>query len=111
MVAQNPDQPQDPNAEACPRCGVIDRPVLGPGRGPHACEAFCAHCGKHIRWVSLLAPSEREARRAKAKLEAMSKKPPSEKQLNLLRDLGDQGPAPANMGEASERIEKLKKGA
>jgi hypothetical protein len=61
--------------------------------------------------VSLLAPSEREARRAKAKLEAMSKKPPSEKQLNLLRDLGDQGPAPANMGEASERIEKLKKGA
>jgi hypothetical protein len=107
-MSHPPPPPQDPGAEACPRCGVIDRPSLGPGRGPHACEAFCAHCGKHLRWVSLLAPSEREARRAKAKLEAMSKKSPSEKQLQLLRDLGDTEAPPANMAQASERIGRLK---
>jgi hypothetical protein len=94
--------------EACPRCGVMDRPTLGPGRGPHAFEAFCAHCHKHIRWVSVLAPAERHARRVKARLEAMRHKAPSEAQLALLVTLGDQGPTPENMAEASIRIEKLK---
>jgi hypothetical protein len=48
------------------------------------------------------------ARKAKARLEAMRQKAPSEAQLNFLQALGDKLAAPADMAEASERIEALK---
>ena len=67
-----PDTP-DPEAAPCSRCGVIDRPTLSAGTGPHAIRASCQHCGKFLRWVSVLAPSERLAHRMKARLEAMQK--------------------------------------
>jgi hypothetical protein len=60
-----------PDPVACPRCGVVDRPLLSPGTGPHACKATCAHCGRFLRWISLLAPAERMAHRLKARMEAM----------------------------------------
>ena len=71
----------------CRYCGVIDRPLLTSGTGPHRCKATCAHCGRHLRWVSLLAPAERLARRMKARLEAMQKHPPSAAQLDYLKAL------------------------
>ena len=99
---------QPPAPETCPRCGVEDKPLLSAGSGPHACKASCAHCGRFLRWVSLLAPSERMAHRLKARLDAMRKHPASAAQLGLLLALGDAGPPPADMAEASERIEQLK---
>jgi hypothetical protein len=99
---------QEPGAEACRHCGVIDRPTLTQGAGPHALRASCGSCGRFLRWISLLAPSERLARRMKARLEAMMKYPPSQAQLQYLRKLGDKAAAPETMGEASQRIEALK---
>lgn len=104
-----PDDPtQDPMAEVCKYCGAIDRPLLSPGTGPHACRADCQHCGKFWRWVSVLSPAERAIRRLKGQALAMSKKPPSQAQLDFLAQLGDREAPPSNMAEASERIEKLK---
>jgi hypothetical protein len=58
--------PQSNDSTACPRCGVIDQPLLSVGTGPHRCKASCAHCGRFLRWISTLAPSERiEALRPK----------------------------------------------
>jgi len=37
----------------------------------------------------------------------MAQKPPSQLQLAYLQALGDAGPPPANMAEASERIDAL----
>ena len=96
-------------AEACRYCGVIDVPLLSPGSGPHACQASCQHCGRHWRWVSLLAPAERRARRTRARLAAMQQLPPSAAQLSFLQELGDKATAPQNMAEASERIASLKR--
>ena len=28
----------------CPRCGTIDQPSIGPGKGPHRARARCRHC-------------------------------------------------------------------
>lgn len=98
------------DAETCPRCSVIKRPTLVAGTGPHACKANCSSCGKFLRWISLLAPSERVIHKAKAKRAAMAGKPPSQAQLEYLRALGDTLAAPADMAEASERIEALKRG-
>ena len=111
--AQTSPHPEDgttspPAPEPCPRCGTIDVPTLSAGTGPHACKATCQQCGRFIKWVSLLAPSERFARKMKARLEAMRKHPASAAQLALLLALGDTGVAPASMAEASERIEGLK---
>jgi hypothetical protein len=36
----------------CPRCGTIDTPRLGPGCGPHAARATCAHCGAFMKWLA-----------------------------------------------------------
>jgi hypothetical protein len=47
------------------------------------------------------------ARKLKARLEAMSKKAPTQAQLDYLKALGEQA-VPAHMAEASERIETLK---
>ena len=57
--------------------------------------------------MSVLAPAERLARQAKAKLEAMAQKPPSAAQLEYLKALGDTLKALADMAEASARIEQL----
>lgn len=93
---------------SCKRCGAQERPTLVPGTGPHACKAVCSGCGRFIRWVSLLAPAERLARKMKARLEAMQRLSPSEAQLAYLQALGDQAGAPSTMAEASQRIEELK---
>jgi hypothetical protein len=109
---QHSVQVSDPDTtpvEVCRYCGVIDAPLLSPGTGPHACQASCQHCGRHWRWVSLLAPAERQARRTKARLAAMQQLPPSAAQLSFLQELGDKATAPQNMGEASARIEALKR--
>lgn len=34
----------------CPVCGLIDTPVVGPGRGPHVGELRC-QAGHHIKWA------------------------------------------------------------
>lgn len=107
MLPQDSDQTQPPEA-ACPRCGVIDRPMLTQGTGPHAIKAVCPNCGRFLRWISVLAPTERLAHRMKARLEAMQRHPPSAAQLAFLQALGDQLSAPQTMAEASERIERLK---
>jgi hypothetical protein len=98
----------DPMAEPCRYCGAIDRPLLSPGTGPHACKASGQHCGRFWRWVSLLSPSERVAHRNVARLKAMAQKPPSQAQLEYLRQLGDKLGAPETMAEASERIDQLR---
>jgi len=102
-------EPGTATAEACLYCGVIDAPLLSPGTGPHAMRASCGSCGRHWRWVSLLAPAERQARRIKARWQAMQAHPPSAAQLALLQALGDTATVPETMAEASERIDSLKR--
>jgi hypothetical protein len=94
----------------CPRCGTIDTPAVGPGSGPHHASARCRHCGGFVQWLSQYPPAERRARRRRYRLEVMAEKPPSQAQLTFLQALGDDGPPPANMAEASERIDTLKRG-
>ena len=94
-------------AEACPRCGTVDVPLLSPGTGPHAYQASCQHCFRHLRWVSLLAPAERQARRIKGRMQAMAKRPATAPQLAYLRALGYEGPAPGTMAEASALIDEV----
>ena len=98
----------DPEAAICPRCAVVDRPLLSPGTGPHSCKATCAHCGRFLKWISLLAPSERMARRLAAQRKAMQQRPASPAQLAFLMALGDTQAAPEDMAAASTRIEELK---
>ena len=102
--------PIAPPEIACPRCGVIDTPTLGPGNGPHAFRAQCRHCGHFIQWVSNRSPEERQGRRQQAKREAMAIRSPSARQLAYLQALGDDGPVPASMAEASTRIDALVRG-
>lgn len=82
----------------CPRCGTTQPPTLTQGKGPHAIRASCGHCGKFLRWVSVLAPSERMARKMQARLETMQKHLPSAAQLDYLQALGDTLGAPQSMG-------------
>jgi hypothetical protein len=105
----HPRQVSAPGEETCPHCGVVDKPTLLPGSGPQACKAVCSHCGRFLRWISVLAPSERMARKVKARLKAMQERPPSAAQLACLKALGDKGAAPQTMAEASERVESLKR--
>jgi len=62
-----------------------------------------------LQWVSQYSDEERLARQQQARREAMAGKPPTAGQLGYLRGLGDTGPPPANMAEASERIDALRK--
>jgi hypothetical protein len=94
----------------CHRCASIDLPDLRPGSGPHWAAARCRHCKVFIRWISRYSPKEQQARRQEARLQAMTAKPPSQLQLAFLQALGDNGPQPVNMAEASERIDSLKRG-
>jgi hypothetical protein len=89
---------------ACPRCGTIDTPIIGPGTGPHHACALCRHCGTHIQWLSQYTPAEREMRRLASREEAMRTRPPSQAQLDFLRDLGDRDTPPTSMLAASRRI-------
>ena len=91
----------------CQHCGVIDEPAIGPGNGPHAYRATCRHCGQFSQWLSKFPPDERQARRQIARAEAMARTSPSAKQLTYLASLGDSGPPPATMLEASQRIDVL----
>ena len=91
----------------CPRCGTIDAPAIAPGNGPHAFRALCRHCGAFLHWLSRYPLEERQARRQAARDGAMARKPPSPMQLAYLTALGDSGPPPANMREASQRIDSL----
>jgi hypothetical protein len=93
--------------QPCPYCNVVDRPTLTEGTGPHVVRASCSHCGRFIKWLSLLAPAERMARKVKSRLQAMQQRPPSQAQLDYLRVLGDKLGAPQNMAEASARIDAL----
>jgi hypothetical protein len=94
----------------CPRCGVIDKPAIAPSNGPHAFRAQCQHCAQFFCWLSRYPPAERDARRQQARQQAMAERPPSQAQLTYLQALGDDGPPPASMREASERIDDLKHG-
>ena len=105
-----PDQAQLATPIACPRCGTIDTPAVGPGSGQHFASARCRHCGAFLKWLSQYLPSERHTRRQQARLKAMVQRPPSQAQLTYLQALGDSGPPPANMVEASARIDSLKHG-
>ena len=96
---QNSPGPTRDPSQACPRCGAIDTPALGPGSGPHTASARCAHCGHFFRWLSTRSPADRQARQ-----EAMAQRPPSQAQLDYLKALGDDGPPPASMAEASTRV-------
>ena len=92
---------------SCRACGAIDTPTVHPGTGPHALRANCRHCGTFVQWVSALSPEKREAKRREAQRAAMVKLSPSQMQLSYLHALGDAGPAPATMLEASTRIDAL----
>ena len=94
----------------CPQCGAIDTPAVGPGSGPHTARARWAHRGCFPQWTSTRPPDDRQARREQARPQAMAARPPSPAQLAYLPALGDGGPAPGNMLEASERIDALKRG-
>lgn len=107
-LCPDPAAAPGPAPETCPGCGATSRPTLLAGVGPHACKAVCSACGRFLRWVSLLAPSERLARKMKARLTAMQQHPASAAQLALLLALGDTQAAPTSMAAASERIEALR---
>jgi hypothetical protein len=98
--SQNPVQP-------CPHCGVIETPTLSPGTGPHTVRASCSSCGGFLKWLSMIAPAERMARKMQRRLKAMQQRPPSQAQLDYLRSLGDRLGAPESMAEASQRIDRL----
>jgi hypothetical protein len=104
-TAEPLDQAQLADQFSCYRCGVVDVPRIAPGKGPHAYAAQCASCGAFIRWVSRYAPAERQARREQARRAAMAQRPPSPLQIAYLAAPGDADPPPANMAEASERID------
>lgn len=90
----------------CHRCGVIDTPALGPGSGPHTASARGAHCGRFLQWLSTRFPADRQARRQ----QAMTQRPPSQPQLAYLQALGDDGPVPTSMAEASTRLDARVRG-
>jgi hypothetical protein len=94
----------------CHRCGAIDTPTLGLGSRPHYASARCRHCGHFIRWLSTRTSAERQAQHQQARLQTMAQQPPSPLQLAYLQALGDSGPPPATMAEASSRIDALNNG-
>jgi hypothetical protein len=95
----------------CPRCAVVDIPFVTSGRsGPHAAAARCRHCGRFLKWLATRTPDERQARRQQGRQQAMTARPPSAAQLAFLADLGDVGPMPSTMAEASARIHALVRG-
>jgi hypothetical protein len=102
-----PQTPSTSPAEsACPQCGVIDPPVVGPGSGPHTASLRCGHC-QHFRcWLSTKTPAERQ----QARQQAMAARPPTAAQLAYLVSLGDQDASPESAWDASQRIDALQRG-
>jgi hypothetical protein len=86
----------------CPRCGVIDRPTLGPGSGPHTASLRCGHCQRFLAWTSTKTPAARQ--------QALEARPATAAQLAYLASLGDQARPPGSMLEASARIDGLQRG-
>lgn len=76
-------------------------------------EATKAQAQQAVAYVTL-PEAERKARQqeqqAAAKARYMASHPPTPSQLACLRSLGDTGPRPATMQEASQRITALSKG-
>ena len=99
--------PSTPPEVTCLTCGAIDHPTLSPGTWPHHLKASCRHCGQFLKWVSPLSPEKREERQQHFRQKAMEQKKPSQAQLDWLQALGDPGPEPATMAEASARIDAL----
>lgn len=99
-------------ATACPHCGVVDVPKLGPGLPPHAFRATCRHCEAFVQWVSQYTPAERASRRAQAlperAIHAMRGRPATTPQLALLKALGYEGTDPADRAEAHQLIARLR---
>jgi hypothetical protein len=117
-IAQKPPQNQDTTpqppgpvptlpASACPYCGCCGTPTVTRGTGPHAFRAHCSECGRFLRWVSRYSPAERMARKHHALRQSWLHRPPTGPQLAYLKALGDSGPFPANMAEASDRIARF----
>ena len=95
------------HSHTCLRCGAIDTPAIGPGKGPHWRSARCRHCGAWLGWLSRGTPLEREARRQAARAEAMGRKLPSPMQLAYLQAIGYAGTGPVMMLEASTLLDSL----
>jgi hypothetical protein len=95
------------HSHTCLRCGAIDTPAIGPGKGPHWRSARCRHCGAWLGWLSRRTPLEREAQRQAARAEAMGRKPSSPMQLAYLQALGYAGTGPVMMLEASTLLDSL----
>jgi len=92
---------------ACRKCGVIDQPIIGPGKGPHWKSARCRHCDAWLDWLSRYPPDERQVRRQAARDEGMARKPPTSPQLAYLSALGYTGTCPVTMAAASQLIDHL----
>lgn len=70
--------------------------TMSPDPATSPVSAACPRCGV----------IDRQARRQ----QTMAIKAPSPAQLDYLQALGDDGPPPANMREAAERLDTLKRG-
>ncbi len=118
-AAKNPQYPPS-EPLACRRCGAITLPLVTPGTGPYTYKTNYPYYGDFMKSLSKFTPEEQAARREAARREAarreaarrevMAQRPPSPPQLAYLKSLGDTAPAPANMAEASLRIDTLRKG-
>jgi hypothetical protein len=42
----------------CPRCGTPGPHRVGPGAGPHAARLVCGACGRWLRWLPRLRPTQ-----------------------------------------------------
>jgi hypothetical protein len=95
---------------SCPQCGVLDKPVVGPGSGPHAAAARCRHCGRFLKWLTTYTPGKRQPRRQQGRQQAMTARPPSVAPLVYLVVLGDVDPVLSTMAETSVSMRALVRG-
>jgi hypothetical protein len=105
IIESVPDTP--PEEITCTTCGTIGLAAISEAPWPHWRKLSCASCGAFARWLSKYTPAEREARRQQFREATMATKPPSAAQLDWLKALGDTGPPPLTMAEASARIDAL----
>jgi hypothetical protein len=90
------------------RVGAYNGLLSALGEEPTAAQAYARDV---VAWNQL--PPEERQRRKEGQAETfrhqrMAELPPTSKQLDFLRTLGDEGPPPGNRAEASARIETLK---
>jgi len=95
---------------AYPRCGAINAPAPDLGAGLHAASARYEHCGLFLRRVSTHLSSEHQTRRQQDRQQAITARPPSAAPLAYVAVLGDMGPVPSTMVEASASIHALVRG-